>query len=339
MLRTALSAPSTSHFPNGPFTSADAHAAGISRWTLAELVARGEVRRVLRNVYVMADAPDTISLRANAAALVVPRHSVAVDETAAWLWGVDAFRPWALDVVPRLQFFVPPGHKRVNRGEVGGGERDLSATDITVIANVTATTPLRTSLDLACSLPRYEALAAMDALAQMQGVTVPQLHALLPRYRRRRGVVQARGLVPLVDPRSESAGESFVRCAILDAGLPRPELQHEVTHRGAVLFRLDLAYPRLRICVEYDGEAFHSSDEQRTADRIRRAWLRDRGWIVIVVDKDSFRGEALDRWLHELRDRIAERTRHQAARQPSPRAARPGLRGGSSRHEGRLGPA
>ena len=120
--------------------------------------------------------------------------------------------------------------------------------------------------------------------------------------------MQARRLVPLVDGRIESSGESFTKLAIVDAGLPVPEPQFWVEHRGRRLFRLDLAYPWLKICVEYDGEEFHTSDEQREHDRRRRRWLRDNGWIVIVVTRESFAGDALLVWLRELRNALEGRS-------------------------------
>ncbi len=187
--------------------------------------------------------------------------------------------------------------------------RDLSASDVTSIGGLTLTVPVRTSLDLACHRRRYDALAAMDALARAQGVGAQELLRELPRFRRRRGVVQARKLVPLVDGRAESQGESFVRLAILDVGLPAPVPQFHVVVDGVMRYRLDLAYPHMKICVEYDGEEFHSSQQQREADERRRNRLRDQGWLVIVVRKDGFKGPALDEWLHRLRDAIQERSR------------------------------
>jgi hypothetical protein len=283
------------------FMAAVATESGISRWALARLVKEGAVRRVLRDVYARADVPDSLDVRARAAALVLPPHAIVVDRSAAWLWGVDALRPAEVADPPRLEVFVLRGHKRVTRSELRGGERDLLPHDVVTVGCVRVTTPLRTALDLACRPGRYEALAAMDGLARSHGVTARLLTEELPRFRRRRGVVQARALVPLVDGRSESAGESFTRLAIHDSGLPPPTLQHWVVEGGRAVFRLDLAYPGLRICVEYDGVAHHSAPEDRRADQRRRTWLESRGWVVIVVDKDSFRGEALDRWLHELR--------------------------------------
>lgn len=293
----------------GPFTSAEALDAGLSRWSLAQLVRERHVRRVMRDLYVPWDYPDALSDRAAAARLVVPDHVVAVDGTAAWVWGVDTRRPWELDVPPAVELFSLRGHTRVRRDDVRGGVRDLSERDLTSIDGLLVTQPIRTSLDLACRRRRYDALAAMDGLARVQGAGAEQLMSELTRFRRRRGVVQARELVPLVDRRSESAGESFVRLAINDAGLPAPEPQVEIKVRGVVVYRLDLAYLRMRICVEYDGEEFHSSEEQREADRKRRDWLRDRGWFVIVVDKDRFKGAALDSWLHELREALRDRAR------------------------------
>jgi hypothetical protein len=288
-----------------PFTSGTS---GLPRWHLARMVSEGTIRRVLRDVYCPAEVPDRLELRARAAALVMPPHAVLVDRTAAWLWGVDVLDPDERDTVPRLEVFVLPGHKRVARREASGGERTLLARDVVELLGVRVTSPVRTALDLACRRGRYQALAAMDGLARCQGITVGELTSELPRFRGRRGVVQARRLVPLMDARAESSGESFTRLAIVESGLPVPTPQHWVGQAGVLIFRLDLAYPRLKICIEYDGQEHHTSPEDRASDRRRRTWLEERGWIVIVVDKDSFRPGALDQWLTDLRRAIAART-------------------------------
>jgi hypothetical protein len=292
-----------------PFKAIDAEQLGITSWQLRQMVSGAQVRQVLREVYVRSDLPDTIELRASALALVAPPHAVICDRTAAWLWGVDTLRPWELEILPRLEAFVLSGRTRIRRPQAGGGERDLCADDIVMIGGVRVTSPVRTSLDLGCCLSRSEALAAMNGFARIHGVGVAELATLLPRYRGRRGVVQARELVPLVDPRSESTGESFTRLAIHDEGLPVPTPQFWVRIGGVPTYRLDLAYPRLKVCVEYDGEEFHSSDEAEEADRIRREWLRDNGWVVIVVTKADFRGRAREAWLRELRFALADRMR------------------------------
>jgi hypothetical protein len=288
-------------FPDQPFTCNDAKRLGISRYRLDAALANHEIRRVLTGVFVRAEVPDSNGLRALAAALVISPYSVACDRTAAWLHGVDVMNYRELDLLPPLETFVLRGHRRTDRPECRGGSRDLRPEDICVVGGVRATTPLRTALDLGCALSRRRALAALDAFMRVHGITHADMKRLLPRYFRRRGVVQLRQLVPIADGRAESSGESWTRLAILDACLPAPEPQYWVLVEGRPTYRLDLAYPRAKVAVEYDGREFHEADEQREADAKRRKWLRDHGWTVIVVDKDSFTAEALEAWLGELR--------------------------------------
>lgn len=302
-------APPHLDLPTQPLTRAHLTELGVSKWQLEQLLRAGLVRRLLTDVYVRTDVPDTLELRARAASLVLQPQAVVVDRTAAWLWSVDTLRPPEVETVPPLEVFVLRGHTRVRRVEVLGGERDLRPDDIVEIEGVRVTTPLRTALDLACRLSRYEALATLDAFARSHGLTQQLLVAeLARRYRRRRGVVQARELVQLVDPRAESTGESFTRLAIHDEGLPAAKPQHWVYDGDMPVFRLDLAYVHLKVCIEYDGEAFHSGDERREHDRRRRQWLEERGWWVIVVDKHSFKGAAREQWLAELRRALAQRS-------------------------------
>lgn len=288
-------------FPAVPFTAEMLAERGVPPKQLARAVANREVRRVLRGVFVCADAPDTIELRASAAALVVSSHLVLCDRTAAWMHGVDVLDFRELDVLPRLDTFALRDRSRTARPECRRGQRDLLPGDICIINGVAVTTPLRTCLDLACCLSRRSALAALDAFMRQHGVTREDMQRLLPRYFRRRGVLQLRQLIPLADARAESQPESWTRLEIVDAGLPRPELQYWVTVGGRPVFRLDLAYPHAKVAVEYDGREFHEGDEQRQADDRRRTWLRDRGWVVVVLDKDSFTPDAVAAWTAELR--------------------------------------
>ncbi len=257
---------------------------------------------------MVAGVADGIGTRARALARVVPPHSVVVDLTAAWLWGIDLFPLQEDGAVPRVDVFRLRGSTRIRRTPVRGGQRDLAARDVTLVEGVAVTTPVRTALDLACLLGPFKGLAALDAFAQQHGVTREELETELPRYRRRRGVVTARAIVPLVDHRSESTGESFTRWPIAEAGLPLPESQYWVLDDdGRPIMRLDLAYPDAKICVEYDGEEFHTRPEHRVRDRERRRWLREHGWYVIVLTKESFTPAARAAWVAELRNALEDR--------------------------------
>jgi hypothetical protein len=283
-------------WPDEPFTRGERSDVDLRRG-----VRRGEIRPVVRGVYVASHVTDSLELRAKAVATVLPAHHVVTDRTAAWLHGVDTHVYAEHDVGPEVEACALRGHEPTGLAGVDGRTRDLRAEDVEVLHGVPVTTPLRTALDLGCCLRRREAFAALNALARAFKMTSADFKRALPRYRRRRGVVQLRGLVGLVDPRIESPREAWVLLAIVDAGLPAPEPQVWVTDEGVPRYRLDLAYRRLKVCVEYDGDEAHSTPAQREHDEERRRWLRANGWTVIVVRNGGFTGAALDRWLAELR--------------------------------------
>lgn len=309
------------NWPDHPFVADRDGACGRSRADLRRAVSCGEVRRLVRGVYVAAGVPDSQGLRARAASLVVPGHAVVSDRSAAWLHGVDAFEPAALDVAPPLEMVMVGKTNGGARAGVIGGVRDLEPADVTCVDGVRVTTALRTAADLGCLRGRATAYAAMCMLARAGGFGVPELAGLLPRFAGRRGATQLRGLVPLVEPGCESPGECWTLLCIVDAGLARPTPQYELWLEGWGLVRLDFAYPRLKVCVEYDGEDFHD-EVARAHDEARRWHLRQQGWIVIVVRKEDLKAAALDAWLAELRSEL-ERAGHRRRYARASRAARP----------------
>ncbi len=295
----------TAHLPQHPFTLAQARTLGISRRTIDQAVRQRILVRLVRGVYVAADVELDATGRARAVGLVASPHAIVCDRTAAWIWGIDCFAFRELDVVPPLETSTMRGHRATRRPEVRGRSRDLRSRDWVEIGGVRVTTPLRTALDLACSLRRRTALAVLDRFMREHGITLAEMQRELPRYFRRRGVIQLRELVPLADPLAESEGESWTRLEIVDHGLPVPEPQYWIVVDGVPTYRLDLAYPKAKVAIEYNGEEFHSTEEDKAADEERLRWLENHGWTVIVVDRDSFSDSALELWITELREALA----------------------------------
>lgn len=297
-----MTTPLVETLPELPFTVADLDDLRLSAWSLRQLVATGHVRSLVRGVYVRSEVPDSLELRAAALMLVVSPEHIVVDRTAAWLHGVDTLLSREKELLPPIEVCALRGHHPTERRQVDSGQRDLAPHDLMRIGDVRVTTPLRTALDLGCRLRRREALATLNEFTRSQGVTRAMLTHELPRFRRRRGVIQLRELIGLIDPRIESQRESWVWLAIRDAGLPLPTPQVWVEDDdGRPLYRLDFAYHLCRVAVEYDGiEAHLKTPEQRQADEARRSWLRRRGWTVIVVRRGDFTGRRLDDWLDEL---------------------------------------
>lgn len=150
--------------------------------------------------------------------------------------------------------------------------------------------------EVLCSRTPWRALACLDqALSglsdQHARSLVAKVDLRLAGRADRRGTRIAESLLCLGSGKAESPQESRLRLLVIKAGFPAPAPQHEVlTLSGTLLYRLDLAWPSLRIALEYDGYEAHEDRTAEDAERDRR--LRDRGWIVIRARKDVFASPA-----------------------------------------------
>ncbi|MFB8188353.1 DUF559 domain-containing protein [Microbacterium sp. NPDC055988] len=103
---------------------------------------------------------------------------------------------------------------------------------------------------------------------------------------RRVGATRLRRAIELIREDSWSARESTVRCRIVWAGLPEPELNVDVyDDHGRFLACVDLAYPTRKVAIEYQGLR-HA--QRYAADVERIAALRAAGWTVIEVTSTLF---------------------------------------------------
>ena len=285
------------HFPlprDTAFTRQHAREAGLNQRHLSALVEQGLLRRVLRGVYAATQAPDSVLFRAHALGLVVTECAVVTDRTAAWLHGVPILERGAHLEAPPISV-CERVDSRVRRGDVDGRRRQLLDRDVMELDGIRVTTPIRTGLDLGRRLWRFDALAAIDGVLHL-GVDHDELLEESLRFKGHRGMRQLRALAPLGDGRAESPGESALRLHWLDAGLPRPEPQFGITDDwGREIYRLDVPLPSARYAAEYDGEEFHSEDEDVHHDEERRDWMRrERGWTIDVFRKDAVYGRNTD---------------------------------------------
>lgn len=238
---------------------------------------------MLREVYLARWLEDDPAARATAVGLVLPPGAAVCRETAAWLHGIDARAPGRHRSVPLLQVLVPRRAEPVSRPGVQGYSSDLGRDDLCVVDGVTATAPVRTAVDLLRWAPPFLGLAALDAMAHSDLVDPAEVAGRLTALRGQRHVAKARRLAALCEPATESAGESWMRLRVVDAGLPRPVVQVPILSGGIEVYRLDCGYPELRVGFEYDGAPWHGQTlAQIRADELRREDLLLRfGWTVV----------------------------------------------------------
>lgn len=79
-----------------------------------------------------------------------------------------------------------------------------------------------------------------------------------------KGIVAARKTIALVDPGSESPQETRLRLLIVRADFPPPETQYPIFNEyGALIGEADMAWPHLKIAVEYEGRHHTDPDQLR----------------------------------------------------------------------------
>ena len=198
-------------------------------------------------------------------------------------------------LVPQVTFFRPSDEGRLRNGLCLSGERRIDRDDLTEIHGLLVTTQLRTALDLGRLQGPDAGLAGMDAMARLGEFDVGELIAGAARFKGQRGVVQLRELVSIVDPGSESFGESATRRRWHGADLPWPTTQISVVEDGVEVYRLDLGLPELRWAVEYKGRRWHTASAAVEDDAERGGWLdRNRGYQIEEFDHTNVFGPHQD---------------------------------------------
>ncbi|CQD07749.1 hypothetical protein A5746_20620 [Mycolicibacterium conceptionense] len=267
-----------------PFVGSQALASGAL--TRHEL--RTRFRAIHRDIYVARDARPTALLRAKAAWLRSRGHGVLAGFSASAFHGAR----WIEPSLPA--YVIDINNRRPTRGIVTWADA-IEDDEICSIGEIRLTTPARTAVDLACKFPEDTAVAAIDALARAAHLKVADIEQAADRHTGRKGIRQARATIALVDPGAESPQETWLRLLVIRAGYPRPQTQYPVYNEyGALIGDVDLAWPELKIALEYEGR-HHTDPEQLRKDIQRVDAMAETGWIVIRVTSREGAANALGR--------------------------------------------
>lgn len=294
--------------PDAPVLTPDLLAAGFSPAEVARLARSGELVRLRRGAYRAATdvAPDAETRHRQLLAATVPLlapDSVLSHRSAA--------------MVLRLPVVGGLGRVEVTRSGISSGERrgpvhlraaPLPADEVVEVDGFRVTTPARTVVDLACTLPLGSAVAAGDA-ARRAGAGVDDLEAVLLSSAGRPGLVAARRACRMLDGGGESAGESLSRVTLHELGLPPSGLPHAVRDaNGDLVGRCAFVWEEHRTLGEFDGRVKygrllrpgHRPGDVLWAEKQREDALGDLGWQVVRwtwsdLDRPSLLADRLQR--------------------------------------------
>jgi hypothetical protein len=289
-------------FTNKPMSTAQLVNLGYDRNAIRAALARGQVRRVARGVYLKSSVPDTSLVRASALSLVLPASSVAVGLSAAWIHQVPGLGVDVDDIFACPEFATVGSDTRINRTGVVQHRYQISSRDLMKIGDLQVTAFDRTAFDLARTRDAYKALGYLDMCASTGRLDVDQVQRIRRQSRGFRFVGTVDLVLPLVDRGSQSMGESRTRLKLINAGLPAPATQCQVfIPSTGQTFYLDLGWQRVKVGVEFDGAADHSSPDQIAHDARRRLLIEAQGWKIFIVRSEDLRHE---NWIGEVRSTI-----------------------------------
>jgi len=213
-----------------PFSLDEARAAGL---TLDALSGRSW-RRLGTELYCWSGLREDPWQLLLAWRAYLPPDAVFTGLTAAWLYRLD------VDPVHPIEVVVPLRSGMRSRPGLNVRRGDLAMALVTTVRGLRATTIARTLRDLCRRAAPVEALIAIDAAVRLRLIDKVAL-------------TRQHSLGSLAAP-AESPMETRLRWLLLQAGLPRPEVQTELRDTaGRFLGRADLYYPSSRLVIEYDG--------------------------------------------------------------------------------------
>lgn len=251
----------------------------------------GRIRALARGIFLVSpqddlSVADKFLLRALARQARLGNGWGAARTAAAQLWGIA---DWHL---PRSEIhLVHDGPRPTSQrfGDLIKQWAPLQPDDLSHQHGILVTSPARTVVDLACTLPFEPALVAMESALHLELATKPKLEIQLDRRRGARGIAKARQVVGFASTLSESPFESRSRVFFRRHGIPQPRQQFEVVDSAAgdVLGITDFHWEGTPVVGECDGMGKYFGDDYGDGarnyrrDKRKRETLEALGFVVI----------------------------------------------------------
>jgi very-short-patch-repair endonuclease len=199
----------------------------------------------------------------------------------------------------RLEVTVPYPRQVRATGLVVHSSKLLLPEFVTEVDGIPVTTPDRTCIDLSavCSSDVVEKAWESAKVAGLITAESVQRTAIKMQARGRRRMQIVWEILarwdPSIDLKDVDLQTRTWRWMELE-GLELPEIEFWVVVNG-MRFRLDFAWPALKVCVECDGWEHHGVRRRFRTDRDKITELELAGWLVVPVTSDMSRQTVIDR--------------------------------------------
>ncbi len=206
--------------------------------------------------------------------------------TAARLMGVPL--PWRIEGGSEIHVAVPAPARSPRTVGVIGHKFEIGSDDIRDWHGLRITTPERTWCDLAPILDVASLVAAGDYIIHWESPLASKggLESALARHPGRRGKGKRYRAITLLNDRSESAQESFLRVIVVQGGIQGVKANLPIRTSGGYRYRADLAIPERMFILEYQSR-FHDHTVEFRSDMTRTSRLEADGWHVMQVNRDD----------------------------------------------------
>lgn len=266
-------------------STAQARALGLTQSSLDRRVRAGRLEFVAPGVVRVCGAPVTWEQHVLAACLSCGPHALAARSSAAFLWRLDGVpRPSQVEILVPIEARVRSRTWRVATTD------SLLGVDRSRIDGVPCTAIDRTICDLAAVLSEDTLELVVEDALRRELTTVERLRWRNEMLSGRRGTARLRRLLDSRQPgrASESAWEVRLLQLLRRSGLPAPVRQFDVFgDDGALLGRVDLAYPERRLGIEFDSNRWHSGRAKVDAQSARRNRFTAARWRLLHVTSTS----------------------------------------------------
>ena len=253
---------------------------GLSRATVAARAASGRLHRIHRGVYAVGHPVLARDGRWMAAVLAAGPGAALSHASAAALWEIRPNAATKIDVsVPRAGGRTKRPGLRVHR------QSHLARDELTAHHAIPVTTPARTLLDLASSLPRRALERALDQAEILELFDLRQLKRTVDAHRGERGA----GILAAV-LEEHDAGTTLTRGELEERFLTlceRHDVERPRVNARIAGLEVDFLFAARGVVVEVDGYRFHRTRKAFERDRERDALLAAAGHRVLRFSYDQ----------------------------------------------------